>query len=134
MTAANDRTGDALGADLAECGYVGRGGGGRYGWVPFLAVAGLLVGLAVVAWLLPPPSVPGPVPPLWPFVPFGLVLVVVLVVLVVRSTGRGYGPWWGGSWSYGASAREIVRRRYARGEITAQQLHEMLRELDPASR
>ena len=134
MSATNGRTGNALGSDLAECGYDGRGGGWRFWWVPFLAVAGLAVTLAIVAWLLPPPSVPGPVPPLWPFVPFGLVLVVVLGILVVRSSRRGYGPWWGGPWSYGASAREIVRQRYARGEITAQQLHEMLRELDTSSR
>ncbi len=64
------------------------------------------------------------------FAPFGLLLVLFVVFFVVRIA------WWS-SWRrrpprgpFGPDAREILRRRYARGELTSAQFEQMNRDLD----
>jgi uncharacterized membrane protein len=132
MVAPASRADGALAPDVGDRGC-GSGRGGRFGWIPLVVVAGVLATLIVVGWFAAWPHGSGPVPPFWPFLPFGFLLVVVLVVLAFRASGRGPGGWASRQWSYPESAEEIVRSRYARGEITSQQLHEMLRELDDRS-
>lgn len=130
MSAARDSNVGDLEPDPSDCGFGGRGWGGRCWWVPILAAVGVVAALAVVARFERWPQVPGPFPAFWPFVPFGFLAVFVLIALLVRSFAWRYGPRWSGPRSYAVSADEIVRRRYACGEITAEQLREMLRELD----
>ena len=105
-----------------------------YRW-PWLVVGLFLAGfttlwvLAAVGWI---PSLTGDagLPPEWPFFPFGLFLVAFLLVVILR---RG---WWGASGcarGYGPerpAAHEILVERFARGELTAEQVRQMRRELD----
>lgn len=108
----------------------------RWWWFPVLAIGvpvAIVIGLVVVGaigllfgvhsfgpgwgfvWFFP-----------WPFFLFFFVIFAVF----------RFG-WWGG-WGYyryprgyyGRDPREIVRERYARGEISREQLESMLRDLD----
>lgn len=64
---------------------------------------------------------------------FGIILVCFLIMVALRFTtwgpmGRGMGCGMGGMGRY-AEAEEILRQRYARGEITKDQYDKMLRDL-----
>jgi uncharacterized membrane protein len=111
------------------------GGSFRFWWIPaaflgaFLAAA---VGFIVLVWagILPPPPWGGAAAPGWFLFPLGFLAFWLVVLLVVR-------PWhWRGGWGRGyggyrvADAREIVRVRYARGEISREEMSGMLRDLD----
>jgi putative membrane protein len=69
----------------------------------------------------------------WFFFPFGFLFFLGIIFLVSRLI---FWPWgWGGAWRrhywYGyGDAREILRQRYARGEITKDQYDQMNRDLD----
>jgi len=71
----------------------------------------------------------------WFFFPFGFIFFIFIIFLVSRLI---FGPWGGvGGWrrrygyGYGyGDAREILRQRYARGEITKEQYDQMNRDLD----
>ncbi len=134
MNALNAPRADA--EPLAEpCYKCGRGA--RWSWFPWVGiaiVAGVLAALiAAVAprWM---PAAPAgyPVQFFWPLFPLGFLLVILLVF--------GLGRWaLGGSWRGGsmyrdgsADPREIVRVRYARGEIDRERMRDMLRGLDEA--
>jgi putative membrane protein len=70
----------------------------------------------------------------WIFPFFGLVIMAIFLVLLFRGfggRGRGGGPFCGPpSWRDGQDTpAEIARRRYARGEITREELEEMLETL-----
>lgn len=117
--------------------YCGRGAG--FWWAPLIVfgtLAAVLVGLAVAVstgWL-PGPPWGGPYPVFWPLFPLGFFLVIFLVFFALRWSWWGSGRWRGGYWGYGGpagpGAREILRQRYARGEITREQLQQMIRDLD----
>jgi putative membrane protein len=108
----------------------------RWRWIPFGILGGFL-GIVLLGWvavLLGWTHVPGPGYPVgfWPFFPFGFFLFFVLFFFVARTI------WWGGGWyrggpgRYDVSAREILARRYARGEIGRDEYREMLRVLEEA--
>jgi uncharacterized membrane protein len=133
MAAADAPRNTPLAPASAECGESAGGRGWGFGWLPWILVVGVLATLIAAGWFLPFAHPTGGPPPFWPIVPFGIVLAIVVLFLALRTTVRGFGPWYGRRWSEPASAREIVRCRYARGEITAQQLREMLGDLDERS-
>lgn len=106
------------------------------GWILPIAVLVALVTVGIVAWVV----VGGPVraggtPIFWPFFPFGIFLLLFVVLFAVRAAmwgrggprGYGWGP--GRGWGGPGSARQILRMRYARGEITSEQFQQMDREL-----
>ena len=67
----------------------------------------------------------------WFFWPFGLLIFFFVIFGVVRLLwfpwGRGY--YGGGRWSRWGTPEEILKRRYARGEITKDQFDQMMRDL-----
>ena len=93
--------------------------GGVWPLLP-LAIAAAIVGTLVVlraVGILPFGA--GAAPYLGPILPIGLVLAILLAVLLVRLRIGGV---FGSRGGYPArSAEEIVRRRYARGEITEEE-------------
>jgi uncharacterized membrane protein len=108
----------------------------RWGWWPVipLAILGGLLAFGVSASVFGATWWgPGPVPFLWPLFPFGVFLAVIVAFILARQI-----LWhrhWDGSWGAGSEAPdEILRRRFARGEISTEQFHEMRRTLDRAER
>lgn len=69
----------------------------------------------------------------WFFFPFGFFFIFFIIFAASRLI---FGPWgWGGGWRRGywyhyGDAREILRQRYARGEITKEQYDQMMRDLE----
>jgi putative membrane protein len=67
----------------------------------------------------------------WYFFPFGFIFFFIIVFFVSRllflpwGWGRRGGYWYG----YG-DPKDIIKRRYARGEITKDQFDQMMRDLD----
>jgi uncharacterized membrane protein len=107
----------------------------RIGWFPAVLVG--ILAFLVVAWIAASESGWGPwkatgaqFPVLWPLIPFGFFGLVLAIFVLVRFVwwGRGWGA--GRYWHDGASAREIVRERYARDEITRDRLRQMMADLD----
>ena len=72
----------------------------------------------------------------WFFFPFGFFFLVILIFAVIRLI---FWPWgWGGRgrrgyWYRYGDAREILRQRYARGELTKEQYEQMMRDLEQHS-
>ena len=71
------------------------------------------------------------------FFPFGFLIFLFVAFFVVRTIFWGFGwgrrGWYGyghGHWRYSSDAREILRRRYASGEITKEQFDQMKKDLD----
>lgn len=71
----------------------------------------------------------------WWFFPFGFIFFFIFIFFVTRFIFWGAG--WGGGWrhrywyGYGyGDAHEILRQRYARGEITKEQFDQMNRDLE----
>ena len=117
------------GSEDAAC---GPGTRSRWVWLPLvLAITGIVV-LGGVAWwwggVASSPWSGLPHPFFWPLVPLAFFVVLVLVFSFARF------PFWGwrgrGAWSHGPDAREILRIRFARGEISRDQLRQMLRDLN----
>ncbi len=70
----------------------------------------------------------------WFFWPFGAIFFFLFLFLIFRFVFWG---WWGWGWrrrywyGYGyGDAHEILRQRYARGEITKEQFDQMKRDLE----
>ena len=65
------------------------------------------------------------------FFPFGILLFCLVVFAIVQPIFR---PWGGGyrraHWRHYSEAAEIVKARYARGEITKEQFDQMMRDLE----
>jgi putative membrane protein len=109
-------------------------------WVPFPVLAA--VGVALVAigvWLYAndPSALSTASPPWygWPWFPFGWFFFIPIFFLIFFAF-RWYfwGGWWWGQgagyrWGYDAS-HEILRERYAKGEITKERFEQMMRDLD----
>lgn len=93
-----------------------------------ILVVGLLAGMFFVFSRAGPGPYYG-----WPLFPFGFFLFLIGIFFVFRLAFWGWG--WGrgyyrGSRGYsGPDALEIVRRRYARGEITKEQYEQMRSDL-----
>jgi putative membrane protein len=111
-------------------------GGGAFRWV----IAGLLL-VAVVALVTAlvtrgypySPSMPYYGYPYsgWFFFPFGFFFIFIIIFAVSRLF---FWPWgWGWRRGYGyhyGDAREILRQRYARGEISKDQYDQMMKDLE----
>jgi len=66
---------------------------------------------------------------LWPFGLFGVVFFFLLIALIVRlANWRSWRGYQRNYWS-DSHAEEILRERYARGEITKEQFDQMMRDL-----
>ncbi|MGI0070979.1 MAG: hypothetical protein ACRECT_02750 [Thermoplasmata archaeon] len=110
----------------------GRGSGRGFAWIPWAAALAVVVG-ALGIWVLLPRAgraPAGPFPFLWPLFPLGLLLVLAVVFTVGRWAWWGRGGNGGTRGCYGPVAREVLRERYARGEISRDDLREMSRVLD----
>ena len=114
------------------------GGGARFGWwllplalVSSVVIAGLVaVGLGWHWWGAPGY---GPVPFLWPIFPLSLFLVVFTVFFVFRWAVWGGRGWTGHGHGDTLPAGEVLRLRYARGELTTEQFRQMSHELESSS-
>jgi uncharacterized membrane protein len=106
-------------------------------WITPVALLGTLLALGVtfliLAWagLISPPSSSGLYPPFWWVFPLGFILIWLIVAVVVR-------PWrwrngWRHEWPPLLDAGEVVRIRFARGEISKDQMASLLRDLDENS-
>jgi len=115
-----------------------RHGVGLLGWAIFALVAVAVIGFFVTPFLwgyygmMPAATATTyPMPYFgWFFWPFGFLIFFFLIFGVFRwlffPWGRGY---YGGRWQRWGTPEEILRRRYARGEITKDQFDQMMRDL-----
>ena len=94
-----------------------------------MAVIAVAVGVATRAYYTPTmmPYYGGG----WFFFPFGFIFIFFIIFVVGRLL---LWPWgWGwrrGYWYHYGDAREILRQRYARGEVTKDQFEQMMRDLE----
>jgi putative membrane protein len=111
-----------------------------FAWIVVGLLALLVVGALISPIIYPrlaTPAYPG-FPGVYPyfFFPFGLIFLFILVFIVVRFAFWGWG-WrrngWYGGYGMGGDPEQILRRRYARGEITKEQFDQMLRDLRASS-
>ena len=108
------------------------------GWVIGGLVILLLAGLFVVPFLYGLPARPYVYYPFFLF-PFGFLIVLFVVFFAARFLfwGMGWGWGWRGGYSRGywrgqgyyGDATEILRQRYAKGEISKDQFDQMMRDL-----
>jgi putative membrane protein len=104
----------------------------RVAWIPLgivavLIASGAIFALLVSAGIVRGPPFPGSFPPFWFLFPLGF-LVLWLVVFWVAGPWRHWGRWTGSG--YGVDdAESIVRERYARGEISREEMVRMLEDL-----
>jgi uncharacterized membrane protein len=106
----------------------------RFGILPLVVVAAIAL-LVAVGFLLtgagaipPPPSVGG-APPIWFLFPLGCLLCGALIFFVSRPWGGNRYGGGGRGWPNELDADEVVRLRFARGDISKAQLDELLHEL-----
>lgn len=69
----------------------------------------------------------------WPVFPFGFVIFFLALFLIFGVFRWAFWSWgWrrGGYGGYYADPKQILKRRYARGEITKEQFDQMMRDLD----
>ena len=68
----------------------------------------------------------------WWFFPFGFFFFIIFAFFIFRLVFWGWGGWgWRRRYWYGyGDAHEILRQRYARGEITKEQFDQMKRDLE----
>lgn len=111
----------------------------RWLWLPFVVAAVLIAGLAG-AWLLAGPTAPvyaqGALAWWWFPFPWLFLIPALFFFFVLRwflwgGWGWGWGRYGG---AYGDPAVEILRERFARGEITKDQYDSMMRDLGGARR
>jgi putative membrane protein len=111
------------------------------GWILAIILAVLIIGFLTAAFYFAGPMVGATTVtyPYYPhplvgffFFPFGIILFFLLFAFIVR---LAFWPWrrgyYGhhGRWRSWDDANEILRQRYARGEITKDQFEQMQRDL-----
>jgi putative membrane protein len=87
---------------------------------------GLATGHAVIPFFTTPY-------PYFFFFPLGFIFFLIFIFFIVRLVFWGSWGWRGGGYRryyYGGDAKEILRQRYARGEITKEQFDQMNRDLE----
>jgi putative membrane protein len=124
-------TGQTLPSNEAspDCGPGGGRGWGLWPIVPLVIIGAILL-LVGLAWAIGGTGGRGgPGPFFWPIFPLGFFLFVLVSFVAIRFAFWGRG--WGGPryWSGMPSAEEVLRRRYARGEISEEEYRERLRVL-----
>lgn len=118
-----------------------RHGVGFFGWAIFAVVVLAVVGIFASPFLwahfgmMPATSAPYPFPFFgWFFWPIGIIIFLFLIFgflrLLMFPWGRGY---YGGRWQRWGTPEEILKRRYARGEITKDQFDQMMHDLQQHS-
>jgi len=97
-------------------------------------VVAVIIGFAVKVIFYPVAMATSPFFGGWFFFPFGFIFIFFLFFVITRLV---FWPWgWRGGWGhryYGYhhdDAHEILRQRYARGEITKQQFDQMASDLE----
>lgn len=107
----------------------------RYGLVGMFLLAGAVIVLSFVAALYAPTGGERPwfFGPFW--LPFGFLFFLFFLFFIFRWVFRpwrwGWGhPFWGDSYD----AMEILRRRYARGEVSREEFERMTRDLEARPR
>ncbi len=102
-------------------------------FIAFLAVALVfIIGISLLIYHFAPRPYPAYWFPFFPFGFFGAFLLIFLAFGILRWTLWGWG-WRGRGYYRGYrydSAHQILRERYARGEITKEQMEAMERDLD----
>jgi putative membrane protein len=114
-----------------------RRGPGVFGWVMLALV------VLFIAWVFVGPFFYGGAYPMgmpyygaypfggWFFFPFGFIFFFFIIFFAFRFVFRPWG--WGGygyrGWGHYGDPVDILKRRYARGEITKEQFDQMLRDL-----
>lgn len=123
-------------------GHMHRHGVGLFGWAILGLVVLLVVGVFVAPFLwggyygMMSPNMAGYPAPFfgWFFWPIGAFFFIFIIFGISRwlffPWGRGY---YGGRWQRYGAPEEILRRRYARGEITKEQFDQMMRDLEQHS-
>jgi uncharacterized membrane protein len=101
---------------------------GLMGWVIGGLVILLLAGLFLVPLLYGLPTRPYAYPFPFFFFPFGFLIFFFAIFFVVRVLFWGFGWGWRGQGYYG-DATEILKQRYARGDISKDQFDQMMRDL-----
>ncbi len=109
--------------------------GMRFGWLLMclilLAVLAFVIALTVRVFF-PPATTPYHGGRLFLFFfPFGILIFFLIVFVIARLIFRPWG--WGhrrAYWRHHSEAAEIVKTRYARGEITKEQFEQMMRDLE----
>lgn len=98
-------------------------------WVVFIALVATGWAVGALRWGTPAGPASGPAVWFWPVFPLGFFLVVALLAFGLR--WGFWGRWWGypGRGGSAPSASEVLRLRFARGEIGAEQFRQMSREL-----
>ena len=111
----------------------------RWVLLPVLAAAGIAAA-SIAVWLYAyhASALPATTPPWsgWWF-PFGWFLFIPVFFLIFFAfRWFVWGGWWWGRGSYygwNDPAHEILRKRFARGELTKEQYQQMMRDLDSAA-
>jgi uncharacterized membrane protein len=95
-----------------------------------LAIVGAVLGGLVVLWSLGlSPSWTGPAPFFWPIFPLGVLFGVLVIFVFLRWTFWGRFGGTGPGWYPARSPEEILRTRYAEGELTEEEYRRMKAEL-----
>ncbi len=111
---------------------------GFMGWILGILLAILVVGLVASVLFYNAPYMTGPGPyyyyphPFFGFFffPLGFILFFIFIFFIVRLAFRPWRRGYYGHWRTWDDAHEILRQRYARGEITKDQFEQMQRDLD----
>lgn len=116
-----------------------RGGLHWLGWVVFglvlVAIIAFFGSMSAIGFY-PQGMLAGPPYYGWYFFPFGLVFFVIFVVIIFRLVFWGFGGWgWRRGYWYSSAyrygdPREVLRWRYAKGEITKEQFDQMMKDLE----
>jgi putative membrane protein len=111
---------------------------GMMGWIFGALAVLLLVGVFVVPFFYGPMLGPsGYYPRPYFFFPFGFLIFFFVIFFVARGLFWGWGWGWRGGYSRGywghwgsyGDAMEILKQRYAKGEITKDQFDQIMRDL-----
>ena len=115
----------------------------NYGWHPgrflffgFIALLAVIGTIAAIGYLLRPVGVTY-YPFGFGFFPFGLFFGFFWIIAIFWFVRFLFWPWrwgmgrryYGHGWGYGDQAYNILRERYARGEISKDQYDQMMRDL-----
>ena len=100
-----------------------------------VAIISFFALIAIRGYPLPPATYNGyPMWGGWFFWPIGFIFFFLFIFFIGRLLFWGWGGWgWRRRYWYGygyGDAHEILRQRYARGEITKEQFDQMMRDLD----